>query len=365
MIIYIGLIIYIFVTSIIYCLIKYKYKKETNLSKKVYLALTFIPLLIVMGARGRYVGTDTYSYTIYFKQICSLTFFDAIEIYPICWVFLNKMIGTIFGVNYFFFIFIISFLILTLIAKFIYDTSDNIAVSTLLFVLFYHYFNAFNGMRQYLAIAISINSFKYLLNKKNIRYILINVISILIHPTSVVFLSLLILNFVKPNFKSFLKITLFSILVVLAINPLAELFVKYFPHYQLYLDGGKIGTYGFGQGQNRSFIITIIYIFFEILMLFRLFKQKNFDDKKQYAFLFINLIGIIMLFLSLNNILFSRIAWYFMIFAIVYIPHCFNYFTKKDNLYLNIFFILIMLIPCCIQLVENINGVLPFSWFQF
>ncbi len=358
MIIYTLLIFYVIFLSIIYALKKSKSKK----TDKIFLIMAFIPMIIIMGFRGRTVGTDTYSYTIYFQQICDYSISEALNFFPLGWVILNKMIGITLGIEPVNYIFVVSFLLLILFMKFIYDNSIDVSVSTILFILFYHYFSSFNGMRQYLAVAIAINSFKYLMENKNIKFIFINLIATSIHPTALLFLFLLPVKNIKPTISNIYKILFISIVLMMILGPIAQLFVKMFPHYELYLDETGIGTFGFGQGKNRNIIITFIYIAFEIFMLVVMKNKNKINLKEHFVYIIINLIGILFCLMSLSNTLFNRLSWYFIIFAIIYIPYCFKFFNNKDRLYLNVLFIAVMFIPCYVQLYEGISNVAPFSW---
>ena len=358
MIIYTLLIFYVIFLSIIYAFKKNKSKK----TDKIFLIMAFIPMIIIMGFRGRTVGTDTYSYTVYFQQICDYSLTNALNFFPLGWVILNKVIGATLGIEPINYIFIVSMLTLILFMKFIYDNSINVSISTILFILFFHYFSAFNGMRQYLAVAIVANSYKYLMENKNIKFILINLIATSIHPTAILFLCLIPIKMIKPTIGNIYKILFFSIFFILLLGPIAQIFVNIFPHYALYLDESGIGTFGFGQGKNRNVIITFIYIFFEIFMLIKMKNKENLKIEEHYMYVIINLIGILFCLLSLTNTLFNRLSWYFIIFAIIYIPYCFKFFNGKDRFYLNILFIAMMFIPCYIQLYEGISNVVPFSW---
>lgn len=122
MLVYTILLIYIFISSILYKSNRYSNK---NKEKIIYLIITFIPLLIVMGFRGDTVGTDTYAYSnLYFKDISRMNIKEAVEQYPPIWAILNK-IFLIFGTKSFCYIFPLSAITLLFVAKFIYDYKEN------------------------------------------------------------------------------------------------------------------------------------------------------------------------------------------------------------------------------------------------
>ena len=372
MLVYTILLIYIFISSILYKSNRYKSNRYSNKNKEkiIYLIITFIPLLIVMGFRGDTVGTDTYVYSnLNFKDISRMNIKEAVEQYPPIWAILNK-IFLIFGTKSFCYIFPLSAITLFFVAKFIYDYSEDIVLSTILFILTYMYFNAFNGARQFLSIAIIINSFKYLIdeNKKNkkgniLKFLMLNIIAIGIHPISAIYV-IMLLTMCKPTKSNFIKISIILIVFFASFLPISQIFVKRFPHYELYLNEEGFTEYGFGKGKNRSFAMTLIYILFEFVFLYLILDKKIQRENLKIHFVYscINLIAIIIGIMSLKSTMFVRIAWYFTIFNIIYVPYILKYFKGKQKIYMSFSYCMIMIIPYYIQLQSNINGILPYKF---
>lgn len=367
MLIYNILLIYIIILSFFYNCVK---KDNIKKAKVLYLFLTFIPMMIVMGLRDKNVGTDTRSYCMYFRIISRMSLIKAFDNNPILWAILNKIFA-IFGTRDINYILPLSMIILILIAKFIYDYSDDVGLSTILFILSYYYFTGFNTARQFLAIAIVINSFKYIINddkkliKKNIiKFLIVNLIAIGIHPTSIIFLMCLIILISKPSLKNIVKISSIFIIAMCLFIPISNFLVKYFPHYSLYVSSNEIKENGFGQGKNRNFAITSIYIIFEIILMY-FWVVNNINKEKiklHYSYIIINMFGIILGVLALKTTLFNRMAAYFMIFNIIYIPYLFTYFKGNQKYLISSLYILIMLIPYYVQLTENIGGISPYKF---
>ena len=346
MIIYISLFISIVILAIlIFCNGKSKSKN------KIFLLCSFILMFLVMGLRDISVGTDTKLYCTIFKNYASMESITQV---------LEKDTNILYGLYNFFIskisadsniiIFCNSFIILTLTAIFIYNNCSNVVFPTLLFMEFYHYFNAFNIARQYIAVLIIVNSFYFLKNRMIWKYIGLNIIAIFVHNTAAIFLILLPFLFIKLSYKNInILIVIYSMFIFLG-DKLINIYV------------GSQSRFLLTSGENKKIIITFIYIFIALLMRLILSKKNLIKDEEKNKFLllyFINIMSIIIGVISLKSMSMARIEVYFSFFAIMTIPYCFEY-IKRDRLICNVIFIVIMFIPMYIQLLSNNSEVVPY-----
>ena len=341
MLVYGLLLLYIIFISLIY-------KKINNKNKKIYLFFVFIGLFFVMGFRGKKVGTDTENYCYIFENIVK-TPISELKDTPVVWIVINKIFG-IFGTKPINYIMPLSFLILFGMAVFIYKNSEDIVMSLFLFILGFFYCTAFNAGRQYLSMTFCINTYKLFIcdniekTKKIKIYIICNIIAILIHPVSIVFLITFPLLFIQPTKKNMLIYFVGTIMILGSFVSFAILLTKYFPHYELYVGTSGLTNYGFGVGKNRSVLINILYVILEGILLYTF--NDNYIDKcdmkKHFCFIVINFINISLGFMSLKSIMFSRIQYYFSIFSIIFIPYILNKFIKKDRNVLKLGYLLIL-----------------------
>lgn len=356
MLIYNILLLYIILVSIFFDI------RESKKKKIIYLFIIFIPMTIIMGIRDISVGTDTSLYCSIFKYIANENFNTALSQYPIVWVSINKIISLI-GTNNVNYIFPIAVFINLFIAKFIYENSTDVKMSVILYILSYFYLTSFNIGRQFLSMAICAYAYKYLNNKNKkeiIKFILLVLLATGIHPTAIIFM-LCILTFLKPNRKNIVLCLISMSIILSAFVPISNIFVRYFPHYEIYVNEGEITQHGFGVGKNRSSIMTLVYIFFELILFYLFNTNKNNNDKKVlFNFIIINGIGCLFGIMSLTSIMFSRFARYFNLFSIIYIPYVFKYIKKEQQIFVEVIYIFIMLIPYYIQLRDNISGVVPY-----
>ena len=359
MVIYIGLFVYVCILGLFLF-----YKKGTinlNARKKTYLFLTFLPLALIMGLRDVSVGTDTELYKNIFLKYGDMNSIQEIlnEGTTIIWALYNKIIYEIFQ-SYNVMLLINSFIICGLCAKFIYNNSDNVVLSTIFFMTFYHYFSAFNISRQYIAIMISINSFKYIKEKKPLKFCLINIIAVLIHNTAIcTFILALFFNTNISNTKNIKWFVIGTFLVSLLYPMILNVFINIFPHYATYFDSN---TYFNETGNGRRILVTIFYIMIFIYTLILLKTNKNIENvnKNEIQTLnMINLITIIIGFVSLTSVVLARFEKYFSIYIILLLPSIIKH-TKKDSLLIGLIFIIISIVPMVFQLNSNYGEIIPY-----
>ena len=348
--IYLIMIFCIFCTGI---LIFKGQKIKTNAQKKAFAIITFIILFFVMGFRDSSVGTDTNLYCTIFNKSGSMTFYEILLSGDTSFLYglYNKFIymisnkdSAIIAAN--------SFIICLLTVLFIKNNSNHPIISTILFVTFYHFFNAMNISRQYIAVMLVANAFKFLQNKQLKKYFLLCLVATFIHNTAIVSFILIPLFFIKLNKKN---ISIYLIIIAffsLFCGNIISAFSNLFSHYEMYSNNNLL----LEVGQNRKIIITVIYLFFELIADYAL-KQK--DDEKMRLLYIINGVSIIIGILSLNTMLLSRIEIFFSIFNIIFIPEILGYFKEKILFYF--IFILVMFIPMCLQLKSNNGSVLPYK----
>lgn len=333
-------------------------KGTSDKKKKIFLGVSFLLMLFIMGFRTLSVGTDTKLYydiflnnsgltlkNINFKSDSSLIY----SIYNLLLSFITK--------DYRILIFCNSFIICFLTCRFIYKNSNNVIASTLFFIAFYHFFQAMNISRQYIAIMIVANAYEYLKNKNIFKYIIAVIIALLIHNTAIIAFSIIPLAYMKKD-KIKIVYLIFWAIACFYWNDILNLFARIFSHYSLYTNSSLIEE----VGRNRKIIITFIYFIIQMMYLISRKKLKDNKAKEEMQLLYyLNWITIIIGVCSTNVLLLSRIESYFSILNIMYIPKVFNLMKDKQIFYFGM--ICIMIIPMYFQLKTGNAGVVPYyNW---
>ncbi len=332
------------------------YKGSNDKKKKIFLGVVFVLMLFVMGFRDKSVGTDTILYCNIFKHNINLEFSNMLlqndssfvySLYNHALSFLTHDCSVIILFN--------SMIIIYLTLRFIYKSSDNVVISTLLFMLLYHFFHAMNISRQYIAVMIIANAYEYLKKNKCIKYALWVLVATLIHNTAIIALSMIPLAKLKNKRNKTAFLILFMIMC-LSWNYFFGIFTSIFSHYSMYMNSFFIDA----RGENKKIIITFIYFIFQILYLKCKGKINNEDEKKQLEMLhYINWIAVIIGICSVKTLLLSRIEVYFSIFNIIYMPKIIN--LQKDKILYYFAILFLLMVPMIYLLYKGTSGVVPYS----
>lgn len=360
MLIYLVLLAIIIVLSI---LLGYS-SSNKNIRKVLFILVTFILLFSIMGLRDRSVGVDTdlycRIYTGFVHNNVNNDNFDTSKAYE----YYNLLIGKLFGDNARNIIICNSFFIILLFFIFISKESPNIYFSVILYILLYFYLQGFNIARQMLAIFLTAISMRYVIKKDIKKYLLINLLAIFIHNTSIViFLVGLLIMFIKKfDFKKFVGIMIAGIISVGLIDRLMSIFISIFPKYASYL---STNNYDFGSG--RKILLVLVYGVFLIIGLYVLSKKKKEMSSDQYKkyMIYSTLVGISCItgVFGSVSILVGRVSLYFEIFMIIYIPMVIELIGKRKEVWYLLTTILLF-IPFYVQLLGNISGVVPYQIYK-
>lgn len=358
-------LIVIFIIIVLGFFMFYGEKEPSGNRKKIFLIISFFILFLVMGLRSEDVGTDTKLYCNIFNKYSKMTFIQILQSgdSALLYGLYNKLVS-LFSTSRNAIIIANSLIICILTIYFIKNNSKHVVLSTIYFCTFYHFFNAMNISRQYIAIMFVANSIKFLKEKNLKKFVLINLIATLIHNTAIISFVLLPWMWMKKNSKNCGLYTLILVIGTLAFDKLIVIFSNVFTHYDLYFSNNLINDIG----ANKKVVITIIYIFIAFLMhvLIKKMKKRNKDIENNefnefYLYYIINYVAIFLGIIALKTMLISRIEMYFSIFAIIYIPEVYS--RIKNGIAINLIFTLIMFIPMIVQLSSNNAGVLPYMLY--
>ena len=336
--------------------------KRSKSKDIIFLILAFTVLGLIMVLRDRSVGTDANSYCRVFEKIRDTTSITRYSESAYLYALYNLLVSFIFKNPQWIIVF--NGLIITVgIAIFIYKNSENPVISTLYYVLFYWYFTSFNISRQYIAVILIINAYSFVKEKRLIPAAIITIIAIFIHNTAIVGAIFLIFIYLKLNEKNMIRILTLLCFVPFVFNYGINIFMSIFPRYKMYIIRLFVDKY---EAQGRRIIITFIYMGVVAVALSLLKKKKNLftklEEEEMRRLICIISIGIAIGIVSINSALVARIEVYFSIFAIILIPSVIERFGKfRYGVYY--VSILVMLIPCYIQLEGNLSGVNPYKFF--
>lgn len=332
------MIIYVIILFLIIMYSMYPYlKHNSKQSRRIFLYLAFITMTIVLGLRGESVGEDTKHYLNVFKYAANVRWLDMIHSSGMRTGYFTNAFGytdTIENgflalakiVNYItdnghFFLFVVATITCGLFAKFIYDNCDKVVFATLIFLCESMYMLAFNGMRQILAVAISIQAYTFLKNKKWKKAIVIILVASLIHNVALISFVIFPLFFIKPKkeFKAFKYAIIITIASPIIIMLAQTAISKIFPRYTDYFSSN--------YWQNSLGGIVVLWAIEFILILISYIKKFKFEESFKLSCLILMYIACELMGLKIT--MFSRVGWFFRSYLIIFFPKCRYYFGKK------------------------------------
>lgn len=324
MIIYVFMIIFTTVCSFIAFNYKKMYIKEQKNNLKItYLLFVLLTILIptlVAGFRNITVGTDVGgTYLNIFNAIASKNF----TIRDLGYGLINYF-SLLISNDYQVLIFITSLIFEIVSFIGIYRQSDNPVISTLLFFFTNVFFISMNMIRQSLATAIFILSIPFLIDRKPVKYFLINLIAFSIHSSAFLYFPLYFI----ANKKLKKRYVFFLILIFLLFKTaLSNLFINFsynISFFRTYFSWYISSYHSTGEFNFFSILINS----FILVYLLSLYKSAS-DDKRYIFLLWTQLISLLFLILSSNLPLVQRTSWLFSFPLYIYIPVTFKYIKNK------------------------------------
>lgn len=307
------------IISLIFLYLGIKQKKK----KKIYIFLSTIPLLLLIILRSPNVGKDYSSVANAYTRISN----DIITNSDIRWfgyplIYFCKLLAA-FNLNYYGFYAIIGILTILFLYKAILNNSKYPYLSLFLFICFCLLYQAMNQSRQILALCIIMYAYKYILDKKLIKYILLILLASIFHNTALIFIPMYFLRYLKFDWKTIVIYTLVTILVIVSFSKFD--FLLSYTKYSIYFDTIYNVSY-----TESSIFNTIVRLVLLITCLF--FKNKLLDDKNTTLLYHFITICTILQIVSLKFYFFGRLTTYFYVFYIYLIPIIFKNILKKLNI---------------------------------
>ncbi|EGT3600236.1 EpsG family protein [Clostridium perfringens] len=356
MYLYYFFIIYIFLCA----LIIYSKKNKLKLSEKnnIYLFLNFSMFIFISAFRGRNIGNDTCKYLDLFNKIRFKSIIELKDRYEIGYLYLNKMLSLISD-NQQIILIVTSCIILICYAYFIKKYSANVWLSVFLFFILGYFTSSMNTIRHQIALGLVLISYKYIKENKFFKFLILILVASTFHSTSIIFLISYPISKLKINFRNIMMFFLFAILGYALFDKIFS-FILLGTKYEYYLKTDYL------NGDVRLATVVNILIISTVL-LFGIISSNNIKKSRDYnimcLFLFTSLsISII----SLKFNLLDRVADYFQVCIIVYLPNVISKISNQKKRIIAIYLVIVMffLYGISIQYLKpEWNKVFPYSFF--
>lgn len=332
-------------------------------SKKIFVIVTTVQMIILNGLRSRHVGIDTLRYEKRFLQIGENTEFPSIVEEP-AFDFVQQVV-IFYTDNFNVWLFLVSSFVFSAIGLFVYRYSSNYYISYILIITLDYFDFAFSGMRQMIAMVIILFTYKYVIEKKLLQFVLIVFIASLFHLSAVVVLPLYFIVNVDWN-KINLSLIFFAYMIVYFLRyDIGWLFLNLY-----YRSDTEMVNRFFNPnsiGRLSLFILGLVVLGAIVTNPFKYKVREN------IVLINIMLFSFILQSFSSVSYLFTRLNMYYLFFIIIYLPNIFKNIDKLpkplnriDHRYYNLIIntlIIIILTVYYINATQVESNILPYSFF--
>ncbi len=334
------MIIYIFELLLIWFFGILLYKKI--ISRKSFVYIIVILLSLILGLRGITVGEDTRHFMDMFNYISHIpwgkiltggtnvvynTVYGGDLTVEIGYTILNKLVS-MFTTNPQWILLICAFITNILVGRFILRTSNDVFTAVYIYVCESLYMQSFNLMRQFLAIAIAIQAYEMIKNKRYVCGAAIVLLASCFHTSALVMLGLFPIMMFRNQKKAIKYIFAGAVLVVFSVPLMQYITNNFLLKYSVYF------TVNYWEVSARGQVL--LWITEIMICVFLYFRCHNEEINLSNCYIAISgsLIYLAFEVVGLRISGFQRIALYYNIFIIFLFP-CFLYeFKKKDRIFI-------------------------------
>ena len=319
-----------------------KPKNKDSKNAKMFMTLCSLGIILIVGLRSPYVGSaDTRIYYQSFETAMRMdnirSFFNVVGIKgdisllsEVGFYFCEWILARIMP-NAQLFLLLTSAVIVLCTAKFIWDNSENFAISWLIFICLGSMTFAMNGMRQALAMSICLLSYNFARKKKLIPFLLIVFIAVLFHKSAMFFAIVYLLKNVKLNIRS-----------VVLVSAIIAVFLNYANTVALLYDSVTGEDYIEAESvEGGGLTVILIYLFAIILTVLVSKRLRSSEIFAPLCFVIIGLSIYVCRFFSIQ--IYERMSYYLFYFVILLIPAAFSELSNRNRGIMKMFFVIFSL----------------------
>lgn len=278
-------------------------KKDDYLkAERKIIAVFFIIFFFILALRRKDIGVDLSNYELYFKRNVGLSYSDLTRFKTeYGYSALNKFVMDIHN-DFQFYLVVVAFITVLPLGLLYYKESENALLSIGIFINLSVFNMYFSGLRQAIAIAISVLAFYCVKNKKLIWFLLCVFLAYNFHHSAIVLLLLYPIFHIK-----FTKKSLIAIIPVISVIFIFK--ERVFNFLLTYFADDYSSKYG-DQESNGAYMVLLLFIIF-LLYSFFMIDDSAADNEVLGLRNVMVLATCIQFFASLNTVA-MRINYYFI-----------------------------------------------------
>lgn len=317
-------------------------------------------IILFISATRFDIGDDYVRYTSMFdnvkdKHLGTFTVLDVLLYEPFVYI----MGWTFSWSNYTYAYALACYAFLTLF--FYYKTFDYYKVHSLglfLLVVTWTLFQSWDGVRQNLAIAVFVYSFRLIEQRKLLQYILFTCLAMMFHYSAIIMLPCYFISQVKSR-PYILVGVVFAIFMLAEVGLLANIHGKLanlIPYYGQIYGNSKFIQNGEGTYHSTTYILTMLLYMIVISL----------SQKEHYIFANLLAIGAIIYAIAGGNLTFVRVSWYFTPALMILVPKILQDMTsviEYNKMFVRYIYIIMLFMALFegVYLKANFRNVVPYD----
>ena len=303
--------------------------KPTLMKKCIYITVVFAFMLYITFFRYG-LGNDYYSYIYIMRQVNSASFLEIFSLgYETGFIILTKLI-TIFTTNTDILFMIYGLVILLPTAYAIFRYSENLWMSTMLFISLTFFYCSLNFIRQSIAFAIILLAYRHFKEGNHFRVMLFIFLASLFHSTVIVLIPIYLLSVaIRVTKLSVAIYGLFFAIIYFFSWQILDIAIVILPQYKNYINLNFIQN-----GFNPVYIILPTIVMLLALAAHFTGYGKAYP-KESSIFTSFAMYNFFIWLISTKHFVLERFSMYVYIMMIFFLPSIATYYKKKLQIYLH------------------------------
>lgn len=301
-------------------ILKQLFSNRIRYNNKAFFLITGFSLFLVMGLRHISVGTDLYSY---YNEFLNAELYLKLRKNELGYAYFNYFFSSL-GINFQVYLLIISGIVVVTISKIYSKFSQNIVLSFYLFVTLGLFAMTMTGLRQSMAIIITMLAFINLMEKKSLLFFTLVGLATLFHNSAIIFIVIYFIKNIKITKR---KGTVLYIITLLSYF-IKDILIMFVMHIS---PGRYLRRYLIVESEVNP-IVILVYIAIPIAVLL-VWNRDSMDDKLKEStsiMILMSLINIVIYFIAIDIPMVSRFTYYFMVYNTILLPNVIESIKSKD-----------------------------------
>lgn len=300
------------------------FRKPSKVKNLIFVMLAFTQLFVIMAFRYN-IGYDYQMYAMGFRNMRDSGFstFSYMDWEP-GFILFTKLIGLIPGMDYQWYMVILSVIAIVPAAIFIYRNSEVPWISVVLYVNTFMFFMEMNFLRQMIAVSIMMLAWHFMKKNKFILFAVFIVIAYFFHQTVIIMLPVYFLVKMKPGLKELIIYGFFLLWFYAASTDFIRMITTFY--HEEYSDSMFVNS-----GVAWAYSLLPVFITAAAFILVKL-QTVPLDNRNKYI-INLSFIGTIMMVTMAKHSIIERMSYYFIPFMLLLVPMLYKSLKTKGIYY--------------------------------